>query len=162
MNIVSKFSQRVHQKGLRATLRSAYKRYVFFHWELLWMERDLVSPVPPHSLKPYPPLRVVKITADNASAFARYFGDRVGTYVVRGVLKDEGPARVLDGNFVLMDIAAAQLAFARLGRSIDVPGIGHNAPIPLGARVGNLLFRPPGLEQLGQLFKPGVLDALIA
>ena len=29
------------------------------------------------------------------------------------------------------------------------------------SRVGNLLFRPPGLEQLGQLFKPGVLDALL-
>ncbi len=26
-----------------------------------------------------------------------------------------------------------------MGRSIEVPGIGHNAPIPLGARVGNLL-----------------------
>ena len=26
-----------------------------------------------------------------------------------------------------------------MARSIDVPGIGHNAPIPLGARVGNLL-----------------------
>ncbi len=49
-------------------------------------------------------------------------GDRVATYVVRGLLKDEGPARVLDGNFVLMDIAAAQLAFDRLGRidRIDV------------------------------------------
>lgn len=44
------------------------------------------------------------------------FGDRVAPYVVRGLLKDEGPARVLDGNFVLMDIAAAQLAFDRLGR----------------------------------------------
>ena len=33
-----------------------------------------------------------------------------------GCCKDEGPARVLDGNFVLMDIAAAQLAFDRLGR----------------------------------------------
>ncbi|MDP2389459.1 MAG: ABC transporter permease, partial [Acidobacteriota bacterium] len=44
------------------------------------------------------------------------FGDRVGTYVVRGLLKDEGPARVLDGNFILMDIAAAQVAFDRLGR----------------------------------------------
>lgn len=49
-------------------------------------------------------------------------GDRVGSYVVRGLLKDEGPARVLDGNFLLMDIAAAQLAFDRLGRvdRIDV------------------------------------------
>jgi putative ABC transport system permease protein len=50
------------------------------------------------------------------------FGDRVATYVIRGLLKDEGPARVLDGNFILMDIAAAQVAFARLGRidRIDV------------------------------------------
>jgi putative ABC transport system permease protein len=44
------------------------------------------------------------------------FGDRVGSYVVKALLKDEGPARVLDGNFILMDIAAAQLAFARFGR----------------------------------------------
>jgi putative ABC transport system permease protein len=49
-------------------------------------------------------------------------GDRIGTYVVRGLLADTGPARVMDGSFVLMDIAAAQLAFARLGRldRIDV------------------------------------------
>jgi putative ABC transport system permease protein len=49
-------------------------------------------------------------------------GDRVNTYIIRGLLKDEGPARVLDGNFALMDIAAAQLAFDRLGRldRIDV------------------------------------------
>ena len=43
-------------------------------------------------------------------------GDRVLPFVVRGMLKNEGPARVLDGNFILMDIAAAQLAFDRLGR----------------------------------------------
>ena len=43
-------------------------------------------------------------------------GDRVLPFTVRGYLKDEGPARVLDGNFILMDIAAAQLAFDRLGR----------------------------------------------
>ena len=36
--------------------------------------------------------------------------------MIRGLLKNDGPARVLDGNFVLMDIAAAQLAFDRLGR----------------------------------------------
>ena len=44
------------------------------------------------------------------------FGDQAGEFTVRGLLADEGPARVLDGNFVLMDIAAAQLAFNRLGR----------------------------------------------
>ena len=49
-------------------------------------------------------------------------GDRVQPFIIRGLLRDEGPARVLDGNFVLMDIAAAQLAFDRLGRvdRIDV------------------------------------------
>jgi putative ABC transport system permease protein len=43
-------------------------------------------------------------------------GDRVLPFTVRGILKNEGPARVLDGNFILMDIAAAQFAFDRLGR----------------------------------------------
>lgn len=43
-------------------------------------------------------------------------GDAVAPFRIRALLKDEGPARTLDGNFVLMDIAAAQLAFRRLGR----------------------------------------------
>jgi putative ABC transport system permease protein len=43
-------------------------------------------------------------------------GDRVSTLVIRALLADTGPARVMDGSFVLMDIAAAQLAFDRLGR----------------------------------------------
>jgi putative ABC transport system permease protein len=54
-------------------------------------------------------------------------GDRVNSYIVRGLLEDRGPARVMDGSFVLMDIAAAQLAFNRLGRvdRIDVQLPGH-------------------------------------
>ena len=36
-------------------------------------------------------------------------------FVVRGLLLDEGPARALQGNFALMDIAAAQFAFNRIG-----------------------------------------------
>lgn len=57
-------------------------------------------------------------------------GDRVATYVVRALLEDKGPARVMDGSFVLMDIAAAQLAFDRLGRidRVDVQ-IVHTAGI---------------------------------
>ena len=51
-------------------------------------------------------------------------GDRVGLVVgersvslrVTGILGDEGPASVLDGGLVLMDIAAAQWAVGRLGR----------------------------------------------
>jgi putative ABC transport system permease protein len=42
-------------------------------------------------------------------------GNRRQGFVIRGLLRDEGPARTLDGNFALMDIAAAQLAFNRLG-----------------------------------------------
>jgi putative ABC transport system permease protein len=43
-------------------------------------------------------------------------GDERKSFVIRALLASEGPARVLDGNFVLMDIAAAQWAFDRLGR----------------------------------------------
>ena len=42
-------------------------------------------------------------------------GDRVHDAVVRGLLLDEGPARVVDGQLALMDIATAQLLFDRLG-----------------------------------------------
>ena len=42
-------------------------------------------------------------------------GDTPHTFTIRGLLRDEGPARALDGNFALLDIAAAQLAFNRLG-----------------------------------------------
>jgi putative ABC transport system permease protein len=43
-------------------------------------------------------------------------GDRPQTFVIRGLLRNEGPARAMDGNLVLMDIAAAQVALNRLGR----------------------------------------------
>ncbi len=43
-------------------------------------------------------------------------GERTVSLRVTGILGDEGPARVLDGNFALMDIAAAQWAVGRLGR----------------------------------------------
>lgn len=50
------------------------------------------------------------------STLSLAIGDSLRPFTVRGLLRNEGPARVLDGNFVLMDIAAAQLAFDRLGR----------------------------------------------
>lgn len=87
MEVLQKLRGHIRRKGLRATLAKIRRMYIFAHQELLWMQRDLVSPVPPHSLKPYPPLRVMKITADNASAFTRYFGDRVG---VMAELADDG------------------------------------------------------------------------
>ncbi len=72
-------------------------------------------------------------------------GDRVRQFRIRGLLRNEGPARVLDGNFILMDIAAAQLAFDRLGRvdRIDVrladPSRLDEAERLIGSRL------PPGL-----------------
>jgi len=43
-------------------------------------------------------------------------GDTVREFTIQGLLSDAGPARLLDGHFALMDIAAAQLALDRLGR----------------------------------------------
>lgn len=50
------------------------------------------------------------------STFEVLIGDRRETLTVRGLLRDEGPARVLDGRFVLMDIAGAQQLLDRYGR----------------------------------------------
>ena len=70
---------------------------------------------------------LVAEAGDGAEAVGRStlhlaMGDRVRPFRVRALLRNQGPARALDGNFVLMDIAAAQWAFDRLGRvdRIDV------------------------------------------
>ncbi|MBI4465238.1 MAG: ABC transporter permease, partial [Acidobacteria bacterium] len=42
--------------------------------------------------------------------------DRQEEFTVRGILVPEGPGRALAGNLAIMDIAAAQWAFARFGR----------------------------------------------
>lgn len=53
---------------------------------------------------------------DIGSRITLDIGDARKDMTVRGLLLDEGPARALDGRFALMDIAAAQWAFDRLGR----------------------------------------------
>jgi putative ABC transport system permease protein len=42
-------------------------------------------------------------------------GDSRRDFTIRGLLLDEGPARALDGRFALVDIAAAQWAYGRIG-----------------------------------------------
>ena len=79
MKVIDKLREQIRQKGLSRIFRTLWRRYVFFHWELLWMERDLVSPVPPHKLRPYSGVRMEVITPENATAFRKNFGDRVGT-----------------------------------------------------------------------------------
>ena len=49
------------------------------------------------------------------SSISLVIGDSRKQFTVRGLLLDEGPARALDGRIALMDIAAAQWAFDRLG-----------------------------------------------
>lgn len=44
------------------------------------------------------------------------FGSRSDEYRIGGLLLDTGPARTLDGNFALMDVAAAQVAMNRVGQ----------------------------------------------
>lgn len=71
--------------------------------------------------------------------------DRQVPLTIRALLKDEGPARVLDGHFVLMDIASAQQCFARFGRIDRVeirlkdPGAIETSETAIAARL------PPGL-----------------
>ena len=66
---------------------------------------------------------------DPGSSLNLTVGDRGERLAVRGLLLNRGPARALNGAFALMDIAAAQWLFGRLGRidRIDLrlnPGIG--------------------------------------
>lgn len=73
-------------------------------------------------------------------------GDRVLPFTISGLLADEGPARVLDGNFVLMDIAAAQLAFDRLGR-INRVDVRLNEEVDVSRALTAIAARlPAGLE----------------
>ena len=79
------------------------------------------------------------------SGFDLALGDNVKSFTVRGILRDDGPAKMMGGNFVLLDIAAAQLAFDRIGRvdRVDVrladPAALDRAERAIGARL------PPGL-----------------
>ena len=72
-------------------------------------------------------------------------GDRSRTFTIRGLLQHEGAARALDGNFALMDIAAAQWAFDRLGR-IDRLEVRLPAGRDVAAAERKVAARlPPGL-----------------
>lgn len=72
-------------------------------------------------------------------------GDTVREFTVRGLLSDEGPARLLEGHFALMDIAAAQLALQRLGQldRVDLR-VSGNVDVQ-GARMAIAKRLPPGL-----------------
>jgi putative ABC transport system permease protein len=91
-------------------------------------------------------------------------GDRVGAYTIQGLLRDEGPARALDGHFALMDIAAAQLAVGRLGlldridlrtaegAAIDAAAAAIAARLPPGLTVQRPADRTAQVEKMLQAF----------
>src|SRR5690606_37212352 len=81
-------------------------------------------------------------------------GDRVQSFVVAGLLADDGPARVLDGNFVLMDIAAAQLAFDRLGR-IDRIDVRLHEDVDVSEAVAAIAARIPAGPEARRPARPG-------
>jgi putative ABC transport system permease protein len=73
-------------------------------------------------------------------------GDRTVPLKIRGLLRDEGPARVLDGRFVLMDIAAAQQVLNRFGR-VDRVEIRLTQPASIDIAERAIAERlPPGLS----------------
>ncbi|MBI3894407.1 MAG: FtsX-like permease family protein [Acidobacteria bacterium] len=79
------------------------------------------------------------------SRISLLLNDRQEDYTVRGVLAPQGLGKVLAGNLVIMDIAAAQLAFARLGKLDRIDLI---VPPEQLASYQNRLARslPPGLR----------------
>ncbi|RPJ24431.1 MAG: ABC transporter permease, partial [Planctomycetaceae bacterium] len=86
-------------------------------------------------------------------------------YVIRGLLAPEGPARALGGNFVVMDLSAAQLAFEKAGKldRIDLalqPGVGVDvmqealqARLGHGVKVEPPTFRNATVEKMLRSFQ---------
>jgi putative ABC transport system permease protein len=94
------------------------------HYRLLKTSRDHREPSPHELMQLLVDPHVLVLT----DRFSRRSGVQIGDHVrlsfgarqldfrVAGLLLDEGPARALDGNFILMDIAAAQEAMQKLGQ----------------------------------------------
>ena len=86
-------------------------------------------------------------------------------YTIRGLLAPDGPAKALGGNFIVMDLSAAQLAFQKMGTldRIDVvlqPGIALEAVqealqarLGPGVKVDRPAFRNATVEKMLQSFQ---------
>ena len=101
------------------------------------------------------------LTDPSAAVISRAFADRHGLKVgdplriiisdrplalrVGALLEAEGPARLLDGNFLLMDLAAAQWAFERLGQVDRIDVKLHDGVDIAGAERAIALRLPKGL-----------------
>ena len=92
-------------------------------YHLLRTSRDEREPTPVEMLHLLTDPEAIVLTERFAVRHGLKIGDRVTLafgstrkeLVIRGLLLDTGPAKALDGNFAVMDIAAAQWACGRLG-----------------------------------------------
>ncbi|MGE0827018.1 MAG: FtsX-like permease family protein [Candidatus Binatia bacterium] len=89
-------------------------------------------------------------------------GDTRQTFTIRGLLRDEGPARALDGNFALLDLAAAQTAFQRLGQldRLDLKVPPNIDATMAAAAIAQKL--PPGLTIAPPEQRYGQMEQMIA
>lgn len=77
MQSIKHLHQRIRQKGLLRALRPLWRRYIFCHWQLVWLHRCPHTPVPHQRTRACPPLRLVQVTAHNTQAFNRHFPGQV-------------------------------------------------------------------------------------
>lgn len=89
-------------------------------------------------------------------------GDQWRAFVIRGLLVNEGPARAFDGNLALMDLAAAQWAFGRLGflDRLDLK-LRDGVPLPL-AEMEIAKRLPPSLAVMHPEERYGQVEKMIA
>jgi putative ABC transport system permease protein len=96
------------------------------------------------------------------SRIALLIGVARSEFVVRGLLLDVGPASALQGNFALMDIAAAQLAFDRIGL-LDRADIKLKRGLDIDAAETEIVKRlPTGLRVLRPDAGYGQVEKMIA
>jgi hypothetical protein len=85
------------------------------------------------------------------------------TLLIRGrsltLASGVGPAAWLPGQQVMLQVQATAQGWLLQPLAGQPPSNANAAQF--FSRIGQLLFRPPGLQVLSQLFKPGVLDALL-
>ncbi len=79
------------------------------------------------------------------AGLALLIGSKQQRFSVKGLLAPHGPARALDGNIAILDIAAAQVAFDKIGRldRIDLVTDERVPPGEISTRLAKLL--PPHL-----------------
>jgi hypothetical protein len=82
--------------------------------------------------------------------------------LLRGKLMDVPSALALvPGQTLALKVQASPVGAWGLQPLLEPAALAPGAAPALFSRIGNLLFRPPGLQELTQMFKPGVMQALL-